>query len=583
MNAISPELINEIRSSVDIVDIVSSYIPLTQKGKNYFGICPFHDDNHPSMSVSKEKQIFTCFSCGATGNVFKFIMDYENISFVETVKKCADMSGIPLSVNISSKKDSFNKYKELYDIYEISNKFYQNNINTSTGKKAKEYLFNRDINDEIIKEFGIGLSLKNREMLTKLLLNKKYNQKDLIRSGLVIENNSSLTDIYCDRIMFPIEDLMGKVIGFSGRVYNGETDYKYINTKETEIFKKGEIIYNYNRAKESSRQKGFIIVMEGFMDVIRAYTIGIKNVIATMGTAVTKNQALTIKKMAKEVFLCFDGDRAGAKATSACADELLKIGINPKIIRLEDDLDPDDYIKKHGKEKFLSKIDNPISIMDFKLSYLKQGKDINDSEDLAHYVNNVIKELEKIDDDVLKEITLKKISLESNLDISFLRSKLQPTDEIKKEEKKDIKVPKNDKKKDKYEKAQENLIYHMLYSKEVIKLYNKKITYLPSERFRFLAREISLYYKEHNEFNIADFMTTITDEQINNTLSYILMLNLNEEYTDREIEDYINVIKEYNMHYQIKRLREKMSKISDPLEQAQIAEEIKKLKMDISE
>ena len=583
MNTISPELINDIRSSVDIVDIVSSYIPLTQKGKNYFGICPFHDDNHPSMSVSKEKQIFTCFSCGATGNVFKFIMDYENLSFLETVKKCADMSGIPLSVNISSKKDSFNKYKELYDIYEISNKFYQNNINTASGKNAKEYLFNRDINDEIIKEFGIGLSLKNREMLTKLLLNKKYNTKDLIRSGLVIENNSSLTDIYCDRIMFPIEDLMGKVIGFSGRVYNGETSYKYINTKETEIFKKGEIIYNYNRAKESARQKGFIIVMEGFMDVIRAYTIGVKNVIATMGTAVTKNQALTIKKMAKEVMLCFDGDRAGAKATSACADELLKIGINPKIIRLEDNLDPDDYIKKYGKDKFLSKIDNPISIMDFKLSYLKQGKDINDSEELASYVNNVIKELEKIDDEVLKEITLKKVSLESNLDISFLKSQLKPNDANKKEISKPDKTPPIDKKKNKYEKAQENLIYYMLHFKEVIKLYNKKVAYMPSERFRFLAREISLYYKEHNEFNIADFMTTITDEQLNNTLSYILRLNLNESYNDREIEDYINVIKEYNMNYQIKRLREKMNNISDPLEQAQVAEEIKKLKIDIND
>lgn len=583
MNTISPELINDIRSSVDIVDIVSSYIPLTQKGKNYFGICPFHDDNHPSMSVSKEKQIFTCFSCGATGNVFKFIMDYENLSFLETVKKCADMSGIPLSVNISSKKDSFNKYKELYDIYEISNKFYQNNINTASGKNAKEYLFNRDINDEIIKEFGIGLSLKNREMLTKLLLNKKYNTKDLIRSGLVIENNPSLTDIYCDRIMFPIEDLMGKVIGFSGRVYNGETSYKYINTKETEIFKKGEIIYNYNRAKESARQKGFIIVMEGFMDVIRAYTIGVKNVIATMGTAVTKNQALTIKKMAKEVMLCFDGDRAGAKATSACADELLKIGINPKIIRLEDNLDPDDYIKKYGKDKFLSKIDNPISIMDFKLSYLKQGKDINDSEELASYVNNVIKELEKIDDEVLKEITLKKVSLESNLDISFLKSQLKPNDANKKEISKPDKTPHIDKKKNKYEKAQENLIYYMLHFKEVIKLYNKKVAYMPSERFRFLAREISLYYKEHNEFNIADFMTTITDEQLNNTLSYILRLNLNESYNDREIEDYINVIKEYNMNYQIKRLREKMNNISDPLEQAQVAEEIKKLKIDIND
>jgi len=579
MSTISQEVINEIRSSVDIVNIVSSYIPLIQKGKNYFGVCPFHDDNNPSMSVSKEKQIFTCFSCGASGNVFKFIMDYENISFMEALKKCADIALIPLSVNVNSKKDSFSKFKELYEIYDISQKFYQNNINTTAGKKAKEYLYERQIDDEMIKYFGIGLALKNREMLTKLLINKKYSQKDLIRSGLVIENNLNLTDIYYDRIMFPIEDLTGKIVGFSGRVYNGETNYKYINTKETEIFKKGEILYNYSKAKDSARQKGYVIVMEGFMDVIRAHTIGIDNVIATMGTAVTKNQAMTIKKMAKEVFLCFDGDSAGAKATSACADELIKIGVNPKIIRLEDNLDPDEYIKKFGKDSFLRKIDNPINIMDFKLSYLKTNKDINDSEDLATYVNEVIKELEKIDDEVLREITLKKISLESNLDIEFLKERLKKVE--KTDNKKEVKIQTN--KKDKYEKAQENLIYYMLQSKEVIKLYNKKITYMPNDKFRFLAREISLYYKENNSFNLADFMTTISNQSdIYETLSYILRLNLNENYTLEEIEDYIMVIKEYNVQYQIKRLKDKMKNINDPLEQAKIAEEIKKLKIDIN-
>lgn len=580
MNTVSQELINEIRRSVDIVDVVSSYIPLTQKGKNYFGVCPFHDDNNPSMSVSKEKQIFTCFSCGASGNVFKFIMDYENITFMEALKKCADSSGIPLSVNIKIKNDSFSKYKELYDIYDIAWKFYQNNINTSSGKEAKKYLFDRKLDENIIKEFGIGLALKNREMLTKLLLNKKYNQKYLIRSGLVIQNELGLTDIYYDRIMFPLEDLTGKVVGFSGRVYNGDKNFKYINTKETEIFKKGEILYNYSRAKESARQKGYVIVMEGFMDVIRAYTIGVKNVVATMGTAVTKNQAMTIKKMAKEVFLCFDGDEAGAKATSSCADELVKIGVNPKIIRLEEGLDPDDYIKKYGKDKFLSKIDNPINLMDFKMSYLKIGKNISSSEDLAHYVNGVIKELEKIDDDVLKEITLKKVSLESNLDIEFLKERLKQTEKVdnKKEE---IKISRT--KKDKYEKAQENLIYYMLQSKEVIKLYNKKITYMPNDKFRFLAREISLYYKENNEFDLADFMTVINNQtEIYNTLSYVLSLNLNDSYTEEEIEDYINVIKEYNVNYQIKRLKDKMKNISDPIEQAKIAEEIKKIKIDIN-
>jgi len=445
MNSVNQDIINEIRSSVDIVDVISSYLPLTQKGKNYFGVCPFHDDNNPSMSVSKDKQIFKCFSCGASGNVFKFIQDYENISFMEALKKCADNAGITLSVNIKSKNDNFSKYKDLYDIYDIASKFYQNNINTAPAREAKEYLLNRNLNENIIKEFKIGLSLKKRDMLTKLLLNKKYSEKDLLRSGLAVQNDLGITDIYYDRIMFPLEDLTGKTVGFSGRLYNGEKNFKYINTKETEIFKKGEILYNYFRAKESARQKGYVIVMEGFMDVIRAYTIGITNTVATMGTAVTKNQVMTIKKMAREVYLCFDGDEAGAKATSSCADELVKIGVNPKIIRLEENLDPDEYIQKYGKERFLTKINNPINLMDFKMNYLKKGKNISSSEDLAEYVNDIIKELEKIDDDVLKEITLKKISLESNLDIEFLKSRLKNTEKVNTKIDTKIKKTKKDK------------------------------------------------------------------------------------------------------------------------------------------
>ena len=198
------------------------------------------------------------------------------------------------------------------------------------------------------------------------------------------------------------------------------------------------------------------------------------------------------------------------------------------------------------------------------MNHLKKGKNISSSEDLANYVNDVIKELEKIDDDVLKEITLKKVSLESNLDIEFLKERLKKTEKVN--TKIDTKVKKT--KKDKYEKAQENLIYYMLESKEVIKLYNKKITYMPNDKFRFLAREISLYYKENGDFNVADFMTSINNEEIYNTLSYILTLNLKEDYTEEEINDYINVIKEYNVNAQIKRLKEKMKNIVDPIKQA---------------
>lgn len=215
MPKLTTEQINDIRSSVDIVDVVSKYVSLTQRGKNYFGVCPFHDDHSPSMSVSKDKQIYTCFSCGATGNVFKFVMDYENISFLEAIKKIADIGSIKVSLgDLHFNKKNINN--NLYDIYDLSLKFYQNNLNTNEGLKTKDYLYKRQINDDMIKYFEIGYSLKQRGLLTKLLLKKQFNEDDLIKSGLVIKNEYGLNDIYCDRIMFPLHDLNGRVVGYIG-------------------------------------------------------------------------------------------------------------------------------------------------------------------------------------------------------------------------------------------------------------------------------------------------------------------------------------------------------------------------------
>ena len=412
--------LNEIRNNLDIVDVSSNYLPLTSKGKNYFGVCPFHDDHSPSMSVSKEKQIYTCFSCGATGNVFKFIQDYENISFMEAVKKCADMASISINVGQAKK---VNKHQDLYDIYELSQKFYQNNINTELGKKAKNYLHDRKLDDNVIKEFGIGLSLNEKDILTKLLKSKKYEDKTLIRSGLVNENNYLLNDVYRNRIMFPLYDLNGKVIGYNGRVYNGETENKYVNSKETDIFKKRELLYNYHRAKDECRRKKSVIIMEGPMDVIRAYTAGVKNCVASLGTAFGKEQAMLIRKLSSNVILCFDGDDAGLKATKGAIEELTKLGIEPKIVRLENNSDPDEYIIKNGSDSFKAKIDNPMNIMEFKESLLKKEYNLKNTEELASYINTMISEINKIDDDILREVSINKLSKETDIDINLLKSK----------------------------------------------------------------------------------------------------------------------------------------------------------------
>lgn len=562
------EKINEIRNSVDIADVISSYISLTPKGKNYFGVCPFHDDTNPSMSVSSSKQIYKCFSCGATGNVFKFIMDYENVSFIEAVKKVAEIGGINVNINQNVKKITNNS---LNDIYNLSLKIYINNLNTSQGKEAKEYLLKRDINDDIIKEFQIGLSLRKNTLSN--IFEKKFNETDILKSGLIGKNDNGFYDLFYDRIMFPLYDLSGNPIAYSGRIYNRQDNSKYFNTRETEIFKKGETLYNYHRAKNIARQKNQIIIMEGFMDVIRSYTVDIKNVVATMGTAVTTFQANLIKKMAKEIILCFDGDEAGAKATMSCSNELLKLGISPKVVRLEDNLDPDEYIKKYGKEAFQRKIDNAISMMDFKISYLKNGKNLTSSVDQAKYINEIINELNKIDDDILKSITIKKVASEMNVDEDLIKSHLT---NIPKKQNEIVQPVIN---MNKYQQAESSLVYFMLKSPEVIKMCDKRVTYIPTKEYRMLAREISAFYKNFGYINEADFIDYIEcDPEIMNTINKINKENHKENYQIEEIDDYINVIMDYNIKEEINRLTKKMNELTDPIQQVKIADKIVKLK-----
>lgn len=566
-NFLSEEKINEIRKSVDIVDIISSYLPLTTKGKNFFGVCPFHSDHSPSMSVSKEKQIYTCFSCGASGNVFNFIMDYENISFIDAVKICADKAGIILNTKTSFVVD---KNKKLYDIYDIAQKFYLNNINTTNGIEAKKYLKNRKIDNNCIKEFGIGLAIPGTDNLLKLLLKKEYTQNDIEKTGLISKNNQGYFDTYNDRIMFPLFDLTGKIVGYSGRVYNKDIKPKYFNTKETEIFKKGEILYNYHKAKEEVKKEKSLIVVEGFMDVIRMYTIGIKNVIATMGTAVTKNQALLMKRLSNDIILCFDGDEAGNSATNSCINELLKIGVSPKVVRLEQNLDPDEYILKNGKEKFISKLQNPINSMEYKMNYLKKEKDLNNNFEMAQYVESVINEIKNVDNDIYIELTLNKLSEESKLNIDYLRSKINKKEKIIIQEKQNVK-------KDKYDIIEKNIIYHMLCSQEAIRLYCKYRPLIENEYHKKIISKIGLYYKEKGNIILADIISYF-DGDLKKIVNEIINLNINKNYNKEEFISYINSLNVKKIKKEIEIKNNMIKKEDNPIKKAEILNEIIELK-----
>lgn len=571
------DIISEVRSKVDIVEVISSYLPLVQKGKNFFGVCPFHDDTNPSMSVSRELQIYRCFSCGASGNVFQFVMDYEHISFREALEMLAKRAGVAITgLHVKSTPSENDPY---YEIYELAQKFYQNNLTTKEGRYARDYLKNRQIDDEMIKEFGIGLSLDKADTLVQLLKKKKYDLKTLNLIGLASQDH----DTYIKRIMFPLQDLSGKVVGFSGRIYDNSNINKYLNTKETPIFKKGQLLYHYASCKEEVRQKHFVLVMEGFMDVIRASTTGLRNTVALMGTAMTKEQANLIKRLSNQIVLCFDGDDAGRHATLVNGEQFVQLGLNPRVVALEDDDDPDTYILKYGKERFLGLVENAISFQDYKIKSLKQGVNFNSPVEKAAYINQVLVETSKIKDEIEREIILKNLANECDIGYNTLEKRLlsllpneMPTEQREstflKEEKKTSHL-------DKYTFSERAILYYMLKDDKVVYQYEKSGIYFPDHQARYLASEISYYYKKYGIMNIADFYTYLSDKS---ELVHLLSNVLADELPDVDrsvIQDYFQVIHEYNRNQEIKRLQKMIVEEVDPLAKAKLGERIRKLKM----
>lgn len=567
-------LFNEIREKIDIVDLIGEYVPLVQKGRNYFGVCPFHNDTNPSMSVSREKQIYKCFSCGASGNIFTFVRDYEHVDMRDALEILANKAGVTLSNNNIARKTT--KYDKFYEIYDLANKFYQNNINTKEGINAKEYLKNRNINEDIIKEFEIGLSLDSMDSLTKLLTKKGYDDLTLDRLGLSSNNH----DLFINRIMVPIQDMNGRVVAFSGRVYNKKSDHKYVNTKETEIFKKGTILYNYHRAKEEARRSKYVIIMEGYMDVFRASSVGFKNVVAIMGTALTLEQTNLVKKLSNNVYLCLDGDNPGQKAMLSVGAELEKAGVNVKIILLTNDEDPDTYILKYGKEKFSNLIDGAISFSDFKLRSLKKGVNFNSDLELSHYIDSVIKETSLIDDEIRREIILKKLALEVNLSYNTLEKRLNEYLEKKQPKSVVIENVKHTNKLSQYDKAVYGMIYATLIDKKYLKRFEDESLYFVNQKARYLLMEIEYYYKKFGNIVIADFYTYLIDKEellelYNNIINYVDSNSISDE----AVTDFMNVIRSYNLGLEIKRLTDKLKKETDEMEKSKIAEEIRLLRI----
>ena len=569
MAGISNEEITEIRKKADIVEVIGSYINLAPQGKNYFGICPFHNDHSPSLSVSREKQIYKCFTCLASGNVFTFVQNYENISFIEAVKKVADKINYKLDI----KDKIVNKNSKYYELMDLSNKIFVNNLNSNLGLKAKEYLINeRHLSEEAIKEFNIGLAL-NDNNLNKLLSSKGYSDKDIIEMSLANKTDNGLLDMFRNRITFPICNHEGKIIAYSARIYQNEDTSKYINSKESVIFKKGYTFYNYDKCRLEALKIKSVILVEGQMDAIRVYISGFKNVIASMGTAITSNHISLLKKLNAKVILMMDNDNAGEKSTILNGEELIKNNIEVSVVRLTGEKDPDSFILKNGADAFRDALKGEISFFDFKLRYLKKDKNLNKADELAEYINKIIDELNKSDDDILKSVTINKIAEDYNIDKRILEGKLVKT--ISKVD--NVVVKRKRPKLNQYHQAAEAILYLMMNDPKFIRKYKIELNYFPEEKYKLIANDILAYKEINGEFDIADFMTYINDLEYKEDI-YRILNDYQDKILPEEFDNFVAIINKWIRESKIDKLKEQLKNETDVKKQEELNDLIIKIK-----
>jgi len=577
MARLSQEKINEIRQSVDIVDVIGQYLSLEKSGRNYKAICPFHDDKNPSLSVSPERQIFMCFVCGTGGNVFTFLQKYLKISYIEAVKKVAEIGNVDISeyhLDVE-RKPIRQEHVTLYQMYQEAQKIYSYYLNTKLGLEAKTYLTKRHFTDELIKEFQIGYAPID-PVLHQAFMKLGYHDIDMVKSGLVLEANH-YPDRFHDRIMFPLYNQQGQVVGFSGRIYKPtQTDSKYINSPESDIFVKGQTLYHYHQCKTAVKQAGFVYLLEGFMDVIAMYKAGIENTLAIMGTALTQAHIQNIKRLTTQVYLCLDGDHAGQVAMSKAARELEKAGLRVKIIVLPDQHDPDEIFEEHGKEGLLEVLKNPMKPIEFFMDFEYQLINPQNYDDRKSYLEKICYEIMQIDDEIDRDYYINSLSQKSGFSYEIIQQKvagLKPHKELNYgyREKKTIKFV------DKYQKAEHDLLFYMLNSKDVTMKYEAKAGFMYNDQYRIIASYIVDYYRHHSHLKIADFINGIHKEELVQTVVEIASTSLPLDYDERAIDDYIRTIAANARKLKKEQLLEQFNYILDPSQKALILNEIVKL------
>ena len=578
MARLSQDKINEIRQSVDIVDVIGQYLSLEKKGKNYVAICPFHNDTNPSLSISPEKQIFRCFVCGTGGNVFTFLQEYLKISYIEAVQKVAEMGRIDLSeYHLQTQKNYVHKESEpLYQMHKEASKIFSYYLNTKLGLEAKTYLQKRHFTDELMKEFQIGYA-PIESVLYQAFSKLGYKDIDMVKSGLVIESHKYY-DRFHDRIMFPLFNQYGEIVGFSGRIYKPtQTDSKYMNSPESEIFTKGQMLYHYHQCREAVKQAGFVYLLEGFMDVIAMYKAGISNTVALMGTALTQSHIIALKRLTNKIHLCLDGDRAGLMAMSKIARELEKEGFVVSIIVLPDNHDPDEIYELHGEEGLKDVLKKTTKPIEFIMNFEYQNVNIQNYDDRKTYLEKMCLEITQVKDDIDRDYYMHVLSKQSGFSYELIRQKVggltpqvQP-EFVHREVKRTIEIV------DKYRKAEHDLLFYMMLSKDVAMQYESKAGFMYDDQYRIIASYIVDYYRHHSHLEIADLIDSIQKEDLIQTVIEIAQSQLPAQYETQAIDDYIQTIGANARKMKKEQLLEQFNYILDPGQKAQILNEILKL------
>ena len=573
--------VDDIRQNTDIVDIISQYLQLRKSGQNHFAHCPFHEDKTPSFSVNDQKQIFYCFSCGRGGNVFNFLREIEGLSYPEAIIKTAELINYPLDQSLVSQVMNQENFEDsetgrLYTINKLAKGFYHHILmNTKIGKPAYDYLLERGMTRETLEEFELGFSPPQRNALY-LYLNSQdeieLDTESFQESGLFSENKAPETDEFLDRfsnrIIFPIHNENGNAIGFSGRVFEENKNdsfvtAKYLNTPETKLFNKSQIIYNFAKAKAAIRRENEALFFEGFMDVISAWQAGIKNGIASMGTSLTTEQIQKIDRFSDRIVLAFDGDDAGKEAIKRSGDYLTEqTHFEVEIVTFPSGLDPDDYIQKHGENQFVEFLAHGRdTYMNFLMNYYRRDKNLaNESEQLT-YIDEVLNELTKVDSLVEREIYLTQLAEEFDITLETLKTQFETVmdvaqtrqlEELKNQQrKKQNEVPQTQisyENKQKYtvvEQAERMLLNRLFYYEEAWMLLNR---YDPE--FQFSNEDYQLIYILFESYREKDleltdtegFLDYLQDDHLRKQVAEIFLIDLGE-LKESELKDYVHVIK----------------------------------------